>query len=126
MSKWLLILLLGITSSTCGKEPYHPLAEGKVYYYALIEIPESADLDLYYNALGNKLKLHRGYRLSKIFFASDKLHFFVIRRFEREQEGKKLIRKLKRSPDLPDMELRVVSQSEYRQILEADSSEATN
>ncbi len=112
---WLLPLLMLVA---CSRETFDPLEENQTVYYLLIKVDNVEDMLSIKSTAVEIARAHGPYRITNIFLGKEhETPVLIVRRFSSVKGAEKLMRRLKKNKRLRTLEMKHISQPNYREML---------
>lgn len=114
----LLYLLPCLIIFSCTRDSFEPLEEGRMPYYLLVKVETEEDLKPLKVEAAVSIRKYGPYRVTNIYLGQDfKQTLLLVRKFGSEREGKRLVKALRRKPMFRELEMKIVSQPNYQEML---------
>jgi hypothetical protein len=111
-------LLIFLACCSCSPETFNPLQEQTTVYYLLIKVEDETKIDATQAEVAKIARGYGEYRVNNLLLgAEEKTQVIIIRRFGGTRETKKLMKGLRRNENLARLEMKHISQANYREML---------
>ncbi|MFK8162380.1 MAG: hypothetical protein AB8H12_07940 [Lewinella sp.] len=113
-----LYLLPFLAFFACTKDNFEPKEEKETLYYLLIKAEIGEDLNPLKVGAIACLRPYGNFRINNVYLGtSNKQPLLIVRRFNNERTGKRLVKALRNEPIFRKQEMKIISQMNYREML---------